>query len=192
MDIKKIAEQTLKEYPGQNEVHITSDGQAFFNLLDATNHASRNKFEAPKTFFREGHEPEDAKEMEEALQLAEEKNTELTGVVNSVIAAADLNKTPPEVSGSTHDAIAAVVSLREAHQKEVVSKDEIVENVTRAADLVGEAPTVTDETPQVVKAVIELRNLYQTVQNELDTLKASSVEVKKEETKDTAAPANKK
>lgn len=191
MDIKKIAEQTLKEYPGQNEVHITSDGQAFFNLLDATNHASRNNFEAPKTFFREGHEPEDTKEMEEALELSKEEVHKLKNVLDEVEMSADLNREPVSVNPFTHAVVGTVVSLREAYKKEVDSKIELETDVMQAANLEAEAPTVTDETPQAVKMVIELRTLYQSVQNELDTLKASSVEVKKEETKETANTAKK-
>lgn len=39
MDANQIAADYFKSYPETNEFHITSDGMAFFNSNDATNHA---------------------------------------------------------------------------------------------------------------------------------------------------------
>lgn len=177
MDAQKIANQVLKEYPGQNEVHITSDGQAFFNEIDARNHSTRNGLENTEVFFREGFEPEDTKGLEETLQAAQDEAHQYKTVVDEIEKA--LNATEiPKVDQSTNTTVAAVIGVLEEKAKTLSTLVDLETDVLQAANLELNSPEITESTSETVKAVIDLRNLYQESQKELDTLKASSIEVK--------------
>jgi len=50
--MKKTANGILADNPEENVVFMTEDGQGFFDLLKATNHANKNEFSEPEAFYR--------------------------------------------------------------------------------------------------------------------------------------------
>ena len=60
VDMKKVADGVFEKYPNQNEVFVTSDGQAFFKEMFGKNHATQQKLEIKK-FERTVQEPKDEK-----------------------------------------------------------------------------------------------------------------------------------
>ena len=58
VDMKKVADGVFEKYPNQNEVFVTSDGQAFFKEMFGKNHATQQKLEIKK-FERKVKEPKD-------------------------------------------------------------------------------------------------------------------------------------
>ena len=60
VDMKKVADGVFEKYPNQNEVFVTSDGQAFFKEMFGKNHATQQKLEIKK-FERKAQEPKDKK-----------------------------------------------------------------------------------------------------------------------------------
>lgn len=59
-DMKKVADGVFEKYPNQNEVFVTSDGQAFFKEMFGKNHATQQKLEIKK-FERKVQEPKEDK-----------------------------------------------------------------------------------------------------------------------------------
>lgn len=174
--LKKIADEILKDHPGENKVIITQDGQGFFNELAATQHHKRNSFKnEPEVFFREGFVPEDTKELEEDLLQTKETNANLEFAIKQVIDAADLDAEDPEVNGQTLQVVAVVVELREKLQSSIATLKEVAESVNRVCDLENDVPDLklSDEALPIVKAVIQLRTQLAEASNELATLKES-------------------
>ena len=60
VDMKKVADGVFEKYPNQNEVFVTSDGQAFFKEMFGKNHATQQKLEIKK-YERKVQEPKDEK-----------------------------------------------------------------------------------------------------------------------------------
>lgn len=190
---QKIANEMFVDYPKENVVYITEDGQAFFDELAAKNHAKNRNFENPEVFFREGHEPEDKKELEEELLLLKEDYEVAVGQLELIEQVTDLTQVAPQVDTSTSDVVAKVVTLRQQNEvfenekKELeASRDslqsvltEIVEGVARACDIDNDVPemTVSDEALPVIKQVLELRAKLADASNQIATLKAKSIEV---------------
>ena len=190
---KKIADEILKNYPEQNKVIVTQDGQAFFSDLDASHHQKRNGFDSePEVFFREGFEPEDTKELEEDLWLTKQANETLADAIKEVILATDLEaKLPYEVNGQTPEVVAKVVLLREKLESSQGTLKLLIETISKVCDPENlEVPeeALSDEALPIVKAVVELRAQLNQTTNELATLKANPIEVVKE-AKDVKKPA---
>ena len=59
-DMKEVADGVFEKYPNQNEVFVTSDGQAFFKEMFGKNHATQQKLEIKK-FERKVQEPKEDK-----------------------------------------------------------------------------------------------------------------------------------
>ena len=195
---KKIADEILKNYPEQNKLIVTQDGQAFFSDLDASHHQKRNGFDSePEEFFREGFEPEDTKELEEDLQLTKDANATLEQAIKQVIATTNLEADAPEVDGQTPDVVAKVVGLREKLESSEDKFKLLIEIITQVCDPENlEVPeeALSDEALPIVKSVVELRAQLNQVTNELATLKAKPIEVvaKVEDVKKSATNAAKK
>ncbi len=186
--MKKIANGILADNPEENAVFMTEDGQGFFDLVKANNHANNNEFSEPEAFYREGCEPEDVRALEEQLVFAQEENLTLTEVVALVAQAVDFTQDAPEVTQDSNGLVAAVVQLREKHQGAIALIDKVIlAAVGQPVDFDESAEPLVDE---IVKLKASLENALaeketlatslSIVQTELDTLKAAVVEVKEE------------
>ena len=60
VDMKKVSDWVFEKYPNQNEVFVTSDGQAFFKEMFGKNHATQQKLDIKK-FERKVQEPKEEK-----------------------------------------------------------------------------------------------------------------------------------
>jgi hypothetical protein len=183
--MKKIANSILSDNPGESVVFMTEDGQGFFDLNLATNHANKNEFADPEAFYSAGFEPEDTKAIEEQLGFAQEELETLTEVVAQIEQAVDFTKKAPEVTQESDIVVAAVVQLREKH----VGVIALIDEVTHA--LIADEVVVDEKAEPIIVAIMKLRvslisvqaeketltNSLSIVQAELDTLKAASIAV---------------
>lgn len=198
--MKKIANKILQENPEENVVYMTDDGQAFFNETQANNHASKNEFSEPESFFREGFEPEDTKALEEELALVKEDNETITAVLAEIEQAVDFTQEAPEVTQDSDPVVAAVVQLREKHEGSISLLDKVI------LALVEQEAVVDEKAEPVIVEIMKLRvsllsaqaeketltNSLSIVQSELDTLKATNIAVVEEKTVEPAGKSTAK
>ena len=119
------ANKILLANPEQSKVIIVENGQCFFSEVDASNYHSKMKFEKdPEVFFREGDQPEDDLDLQEALQQSKSDKEDLEELVAQITDALD-----PEVEISvnqeTPEQVADIVKLREALQSETEKNEEL-------------------------------------------------------------------
>jgi chromosome segregation ATPase len=183
--MKKLANKILLDNPDENRVFITEDGQAFFDEIQANNHAVKNEFSEPEVFFREGFEPEDTKVLEEELAQVKEDNETLTEVLDDIQKAVDFTQDAPEVTQESNIVVAAVVQLREKHQGAIALIDKVI------ISLEAEEAVIDEKAEPIIIEIMKLRvslktaqleketltNSLSVVQSELDTLKASQITV---------------
>ncbi|WP_348814069.1 hypothetical protein [Flavobacterium maritimum] len=179
--MKKLANKILQENPEENVVYMTEDGQAFFNPIQANNHANKNEFAEPESFFREGFEPEDIKAIEEQLVFAMEENETLITIVGEIEQAVDFTKEAPEVTQESNPVVAAVVQLREKH----LGAMDLIDKVTVA--LSTDTVIVDEKEEPVIVEIMKLRVSLSTLQSAFDTLKATPIAVIEETTVEPAA-----
>lgn len=90
-NLQEIANDVLKRYPNEARVHVTEDGQAFFDRSHAINHSRRNrtgKVLKLESFEREvkdtGKNPDSVKTVKELLETLKIANAD---EVNAIIQA---------------------------------------------------------------------------------------------------------
>ena len=115
----KLAKKILAENTDQEAVYITEDGQAFFSKNKAVNHCYNRKFEEePEAFFREGFEPQDDKDLQEAFTELYEKTEVQDQILARVNAALDMSQEAEEITDDTPDMLAGILAMREQVEKQ--------------------------------------------------------------------------
>lgn len=118
MKNQKLANHILAKNPEAEVVYITEDGQAFLTKLKAQNHSNYRKFKKePEAFFREGFEPKDETELEQALEAAVTKTEEQATLLERISTACDLETPAEEVTDATPEPLVKVLELREVLQR---------------------------------------------------------------------------
>jgi len=97
-DLKTIANDVFKQFPKENKVFVTADGQAFLNEVHAKNHAKKNRTGKElklETFLREDENKSgsDAPKTAEELIATINSATELE-VVKGILDAENAVKKP--------------------------------------------------------------------------------------------------
>jgi len=193
--MKEIAEQFFKEHEGEDIVIITEDGQPFLDKDAAQNWADRNDFADPETFYREGTEPEDPKELAEQLAISQEENQDLVLVLDQIENALDFSKECPEVDQKTNSLVAQIVCIRDQSKEKEAFLGKIKEALF-APELVS-----NEAGEELIEGILNLRLSLQTAneakkqleeslaakQTEIDGLKTNSIEVKNEKVVEPAA-----
>ena len=141
--LQQRANTLLEQYPEENRVLFTEDGQPFFDVSAAQAHHQENGFETEiQTFFREGAEPESTEDLSEdyvkAVEEIEAKNEDL----NQIAFATDLENENPKVERDTHEVVTSVIALREKYEQLKVEKEVLV---TEKAQLLAEKETLVAE-----------------------------------------------
>ena len=172
--MKKIANAILEDNQEENVVFMTEDGQGFFDLTKATNHADNNEFDPPEAFYRAGCEPDDTKALAEQLEFAMEENETLSEVISKIEQAVDFTQDAPEVNQETNEVVASVVQLREKQEGAIALIDKVL--VALSVDEV----VVDQQAEPIIVAIMKLRASLNTTQSELATLKANALEVVQE------------
>ncbi|MDI5894395.1 hypothetical protein [Flavobacterium algoritolerans] len=198
--MKKFANKILQDNPEENVVYMTEDGQCFFDKIKADNHADKNEFPEPESFFREGFEPEDTKALEEELALVKEDNETITAVLAEIEQAVDFTKEAPEVTQESDPVVAAVVQLREKHEGAIALIDKVIHALT------DDEAVVDEKAEPIIVEIIKIRvsllsaqaeketltNSLSIVQSELDTLKATPIAVVEDKTVEPAGKSTAK
>ncbi|MDN3621343.1 hypothetical protein QWY81_17885 [Polaribacter undariae] len=158
-DLKKIAAELLKDNPEQNKIWMTEDGQGFFSEGHANNNAKTKGLENPEVFFRDGHQDEDSKELEEVLLETEETVRELETVIDRVIDVSNIEaEDSMEALEDDHQAVKNVAELRKKYEgaveQGVIFKEEIKEELEFNAAVVELVKNDTTKLADAIRALI--------------------------------------
>src|SRR5690606_6309306 len=129
-NFKKKADKLLSKHPGENKVIIVENGQCFFNEKAAREYSDKMKFEQePKTFFREGVEPEDDSDLAEAYESLKEEKDLQDLLIEQIRQALDPEQTVT-VDKDTPEEVSDIVQMREALQEVVEINNSLQEELT--------------------------------------------------------------
>lgn len=174
-NFQKKANTLFLQYPNENKVYISENGQCFFDEKAAKNYHEVKGFETePEVFFREGFEDEDDTDVQEALHKSELERLNQAATLEEIAAVCDLDQEYTPANAETDETLTAVISLREklaGKDQELIQANAQLETLST----VGEENTKLKE--QLDAALKENKALTEQINNpktEKDASKTNS------------------
>lgn len=157
------------QYPTENKVFISENGQCFFDEKAAKDYHELKGFETdPQVFFREGFEDEDDSDLQEALHKSELERLNQRSTLEEIEAVCDLDQEYTPANADTDPVLTAVIALREklhGKDQELIQANAELEKLSTVSEENASLQEQLDAALKENKALTEQINNAKTVKD---------------------------